>query len=54
MKSRIWKDRVTTVFVKQGHYALDKKEVARYRPADLSTEGIADVLKMKRSAFLGA
>jgi hypothetical protein len=49
-----WKDRVTTVFVKQGHYALDKKEVAKYRPADLSIERIADVLKMKRSAFLGA
>lgn len=49
-----WKDRVTTVFVKQGHYALDKKAVAKYRPADLSIARIADFLKMKGSAFLGA
>jgi hypothetical protein len=50
----IWKDRVTTVFVKQGHYALNKKEVAKYRPADLMIRRIADLLKMQRSAFLGA
>ena len=50
----IWKDRVTTVFVKQGHYALNKKDVAKYRPADLTIQRIADLLKMKRSAFLGA
>jgi len=50
----IWKDRVTTVFVKQGHYALNKKDVAKYRPADISLRRIADLLKMERSAFLGA
>jgi hypothetical protein len=50
----IWKERVTTVFVRQGHYALDKKAVAQYRPADLSVRRIADLLKMKRSNFLSA
>ena len=32
----IWKDRVTTVFPRQGHYARDKKATAQYRPADIS------------------
>src|SRR5215469_15542078 len=27
----IWKDRVTTVYVQQGHYARDKKSCAQYR-----------------------
>jgi hypothetical protein len=49
-----WEDRVTTVFVKQGHYALNKKEIAKYRPADLTIQRIADVVKMQRNAFLGA
>ena len=26
----LWGERVTTVFVRQGHYALDAREVARY------------------------
>ncbi len=50
----IWKDRVTTVFVRQGHYARAKKDVAQYRPADLSIRRIADLLEMKRTAFLSA
>lgn len=50
----IWKDRVTTVFVRQGHYARDQKAIAQYRPADLSIRRIADLLEMKRTAFLGA
>jgi len=39
---RIWKSRVTTVFVKQGHYALDKKLVAKYPKADVEIERIGD------------
>ncbi len=41
---RIWGERVTTVFVRQGHYALDAAEVARYPPADVTVEGIRDVV----------
>jgi FMN phosphatase YigB (HAD superfamily) len=41
----IWKSRVTTVFVKQGHYARDSKALAEYPPADLSIERIGDLVK---------
>ncbi|HRH44770.1 MAG TPA: hypothetical protein PKY82_24240 [Pyrinomonadaceae bacterium] len=40
----IWGDKVTTVFPKQGHYALDEKEVAKYPKADISIERIGEVL----------
>lgn len=49
----VWKDRVTTVFVKQGHYARDKKSIEMYRPADISIRHIRDLLDMKRTAFIG-
>jgi phosphoglycolate phosphatase-like HAD superfamily hydrolase len=49
----IWKERVTTVFVKQGHYARDKKSIAKYQPADISINRIGDLLDFKRTAFLG-
>jgi hypothetical protein len=39
-----WKDRVTTVFPKQGHYARDPKNLAAYPPADISVERIGDLL----------
>jgi len=38
-----WGQRVTTVFVRQGHYALDPKLLAAYPAADLSLERIADL-----------
>src|SRR5208282_3691445 len=31
-----WRERVTTVFVRQGHYALDPATVKKYPPADVS------------------
>jgi len=40
----VWGDRLTTVFVKQGHYALDAKLVAASPPADLTIDTIADLL----------
>jgi len=52
MKRR-WKKRLTTVFVRQGHYALDEKANKRYRPADISIAHIGDLLNilMKSPAF---
>jgi len=47
----IWKERVTTVFPRQGHYARDKKNLASYRPADISIGRIGDMLDFKRAAF---
>jgi len=37
---------VTTVFVRQGHYAHDPSQVDPYPPADLRVESIADVLDL--------
>lgn len=37
-----WGDRVTTIFVRQGHYALDPQAQERYPPADLTIERIGD------------
>jgi len=49
---RVWHDRVTTVFPRQGHYALDPRELAAHPPADLTIERISDLLQFHRSAFL--
>jgi len=38
-----WRDRLTTVFVRQGHYALEAALVAANPPADITVERIADV-----------
>ena len=46
---RIWKSRVTTVFVRQGHYALDAQTLAEYPAADLSLERIGDLLNYQLS-----
>ena len=37
---RIWGARLTTVFVRQGHYALDARECAAYPPADVTLAAI--------------
>jgi FMN phosphatase YigB (HAD superfamily) len=41
---KIWKKRVTTVFVRQGHYALDPKIIAACPAADVTLEHIGDFL----------
>ncbi|HUI62529.1 MAG TPA: hypothetical protein VLX90_20040 [Steroidobacteraceae bacterium] len=40
---QVWRSRLTTVFVRQGHYALDCAAIAGYPPADLTIERIADL-----------
>ncbi len=40
----IWGDRVTTVFPRQGHYALDTEQVAKYPTPDITVERIGDLL----------
>jgi FMN phosphatase YigB (HAD superfamily) len=39
----IWREQLTTVFVRQGHYATDAALVAAHPPADVSIERIADL-----------
>lgn len=48
----IWGDRLTTVFPRQGHYAHDAAEVAKYPPPDITVERIGDLLDYDLSAFL--
>jgi FMN phosphatase YigB (HAD superfamily) len=40
---QFWRERVTTIFVRQGSYAHDGKEVHAFPPADLSIERIGDL-----------
>jgi hypothetical protein len=49
---KIWGERVTTVFPKQGHYALDPKALAEYPPADIDLGKIGDLVKCDLAAFL--
>ena len=42
----IWGSKVTTVFPRQGHYALDKKAISIYPPADQTIERIGDLVKL--------
>ena len=49
---KIWGKRVTTVFPRQGHYALDSKLVASYPPADITIERIGQLCAIDQSAFL--
>jgi FMN phosphatase YigB (HAD superfamily) len=48
---KIWGERVTTVFPKQGHYALDPKVVAEYPRADIELAKIGDLLTYDLAAF---
>jgi hypothetical protein len=42
----IWKSRVTTVFVRQGHYAHDRQAIAKYPAADLTIERIGEFMEL--------
>ena len=47
-----WADRVTTVFPRQGEFALNPTALASYPPADISVERIADLLSFDLPDFL--
>jgi hypothetical protein len=40
----VWGERLTTVFVRQGHYAADRAQVDSYPPADVTIDRIGDLL----------
>ena len=40
---KIWQSRLTTIFVRQGHYALDLANLSAYPSADLTIERIGDL-----------
>lgn len=43
---KVWRNRVTTVFPRQGHYAHDPEALATYPPADVTVERIGDVMRL--------
>jgi FMN phosphatase YigB (HAD superfamily) len=49
---KVWGERVTTVFPKQGHYAFDPDVLAEYPPPDIELAKIGDLLTYDLSAFL--
>jgi FMN phosphatase YigB (HAD superfamily) len=51
---KIWHTRVTTVFVRQGHYALDPKILAACPPADITLERIGGLLECELDDLLAA
>jgi hypothetical protein len=51
---RAWNSRVTTVFPRQGHYATDQNEVAKYPPPDLAIEHIATLLNYDLPSLVAA
>ncbi len=51
---RIWGARVTTVFARQGHYALDAQILAKYPSADVRIERIGELLAYSRKTILAA
>ena len=46
--------RLVTVFPRQGHYAHDPANLARYPAADVSVDNIGDLLELDPSSWLGA
>ncbi len=47
-----WGGHVTTVFVRQGHYAHDAKAIASRPPADVALDRIAELMTYEFSALL--
>ncbi|HVC44640.1 MAG TPA: HAD family hydrolase [Candidatus Binataceae bacterium] len=51
---QIWGARVTTVFPRQGHYATDAAEVAKYPVPDVTIERVGDLLELDLPALVSA
>jgi FMN phosphatase YigB (HAD superfamily) len=49
-----WRERVTTVLIKQGHYATDPNILAAYPPADITLKHIADLLDYEVDTLMQA
>ncbi len=51
---QVWGARVTTVLPRQGHYALDRAELAKYPPPDVTIERIGELTRFGAEELLGA
>jgi FMN phosphatase YigB (HAD superfamily) len=49
-----WGAKVTTVFVRQGHYALDPEIIKQYPAADISLERIGDFVNLDLEGLINA
>ncbi|HEV2230092.1 MAG TPA: HAD family hydrolase [Steroidobacteraceae bacterium] len=52
MKS-VWGAKLTTIFARQGHYALDPRELAAYPGADFSVRGIGELAECDEAWLQG-
>jgi FMN phosphatase YigB (HAD superfamily) len=50
---RLLQERLTTVFPRQGHYAFDAIEVAKYPAADFTVERIGDLVDLDVAKLIG-
>jgi len=50
----VWAERLTTVFPRQGHYALDPRELATWPRADVTLENIAELTALSDATLCGA
>jgi FMN phosphatase YigB (HAD superfamily) len=48
----VWGERLTTVFPRQGHYALDPKTIAAYPAADVTVERVGELAAYDLPALL--
>lgn len=49
-----WRERLTGVFVRQGHYAHDAREIAAWPPADVTLARIGELVNYPRPILGGA
>jgi hypothetical protein len=51
---KVWGSKLTTIFVRQGHYALDMANISAYPAADITLEKIGDLATTQVSHLCGA
>lgn len=51
---KYWGGKLTTIFPRQGHYALDPAIVSQYPPADLTIDRVGDVVNLDRDTIVAA
>ena len=49
---KVWGAKVTTVFPRQGHYAFDEREIAKYPAADITIERIGDLINFSTDELI--
>jgi FMN phosphatase YigB (HAD superfamily) len=50
----VWRERLTTVFARQGHYAHDPRELAAWPQADITLEHIGELVEYPLAMLSGA